>query len=146
MIQRIQTLWLALAGVAGFMTYKLPLWKGVQANGTVQEFLGPQSLILFALIVIACLLSFTAIFLFKNRKLQKQLTLLAFLLTLIIVPLEYFMVESFKSAQQEKGVTFTQNFWLIGAILPILMVILLFLAYRGIRRDEKLIKSLDRLR
>jgi hypothetical protein len=56
------------------------------------------------------------------------------------------MVESFKSAQQEKGVSFTQNYWMIGAILPILMVILLFLAYRGIRKDEKLIKSLDRLR
>jgi DMSO/TMAO reductase YedYZ heme-binding membrane subunit len=146
MIQRIQTLWLALAGVAGFMTYKLPLWKGVQANGTAQEFLGPQSLTLFALIVIAGLLAFAAIFLFKNRKLQKQLTLLAFLLAIIIVPLEYFMVESFKSAQQEKGVSFSQNYWMIGAILPILMVILLFLAYRGIRKDEKLIKSLDRLR
>jgi len=146
MIQRIQTLWLALAGVAGFMTYKLPLWKGVQANGTTQEFLGPQSLTLFALIVIAGLLSFAAIFLFKNRKLQKQMTLLAFLLAIIIVPLEYFMVESFKSAQQEKGVSFTQNYCMIGAILPILMVILLFLAYRGIRKDEKLIKSLDRLR
>jgi hypothetical protein len=74
------------------------------------------------------------------------MTLLAFLLAIIIVPLEYFMVESFKSAQQEKGVSFTQNYWMIGAILPILMVILLFLAYRGIRKDEKLIKSLDRLR
>ena len=146
MIQRIQTLWLALAGIAGLMMYKLPLWKGILADGKEQQYLGPQSLLLFSLIIIACLLSFAAILLFKNRKVQKQLTLLAFLLSVLLVPLEYFMVESFKSSQQEKGVVFTQNFWLIGAILPILMVILLFLAYRGIRKDEKLIKSLDRLR
>jgi len=146
MIQRIQTLWLALAGAAGLLTYKLPLWKGVLANGTEEKFMGPQSLLLFALIIITCLLSFTAIFLFKNRKNQKQVTLLALLLSIILVALEYFTVESFKTSQQEKGVAYTSNYWLIGAVLPILMIILLFLAYRGIRKDEKLIKSLDRLR
>ena len=146
MIQRIQTLWLALAGVAGLLTYKLPLWKGVLANGTDQSFMGPQSLLLFALIIITCLLAFTAIFLFKNRKNQKQVTMLALLLSIILVALEYFSVESFKTGQHEKGVTYTQSYWLIGAVLPILMIIFLFLALRGIRRDEKLIKSLFFLR
>jgi hypothetical protein len=39
-----------------------------------------------------------------------------------------------------------ESSWKIGAIMPILMVILFFLAYQGIRNDEKLIKSVDRLR
>ena len=38
------------------------------------------------------------------------------------------------------------NIWQPGALMPVLMIILFMLAHGAIRRDEKLIKSLDRLR
>jgi branched-subunit amino acid transport protein AzlD len=141
MIQRIQSLWLLLAGIAGLITYKMPLWSGKLQDGSSKIFTGSENLALFACIIVTCLLSFISIFLFRNRKTQKNLVLLGFFLSLGIIALEFFTVESFKKASN-----FIQSSWQIGAIMPILMVILFYLAYQGIRSDEKLIKSVDRLR
>ncbi len=141
MIQRIQSLWLLLAGIAGLITYKMPLWSGKLQDGSIKNFVGSENLALFASIVATCLLGFITIFLFRNRKTQKNLSLLGMLLSVGIIALEFFSVDSYKSS-----LNFMESSWQIGAIMPILMVILFFLAYQGIRNDEKLIKSVDRLR
>jgi len=141
MIQRIQSIWLLLAGVAGLLTYKLPLWQGKLQDGSVKKFMGPESLLLFTLIVVTSLLAFVTIFLFKNRSQQKGLALIGALLSIAIVALEYFLVEDYI-----KGLNLAENSWQFGAILPILMVFLFFLARGGIVKDEKLVKSLERLR
>jgi len=44
------------------------------------------------------------------------------------------------------GVSIVSATYLPGAFLPVLILIFLYLAARGIYKDEKLIKSLDRLR
>jgi hypothetical protein len=44
------------------------------------------------------------------------------------------------------GVAIVSASYLPAAFLPVVVIILLFLAVRGIYKDEKLIKSLDRLR
>jgi hypothetical protein len=44
------------------------------------------------------------------------------------------------------GATNLRANYLLPAFLPVVMVVCLFLAARGIYKDEKLIKSLDRLR
>jgi hypothetical protein len=141
MIQRIQSLWLLLAGAAGLMTYKLPLWTGTHQDGSIKIFSGSESLPLFAAIIVTCLIGFGAIFLYKNRKLQKNLTLLGLLLSIGIIAMEIYIVEDFKSL-----LTLKENSWKFGAIMPILMVIFFFLAYQGIRNDEKMLKSLEKLR
>jgi peptidoglycan/LPS O-acetylase OafA/YrhL len=141
MIQRIQSIWLLLAGVAGLLTYKLPLWQGKLQDGSVKKFLGPESLLLFTLIVVTSILAFVTIFLFKNRSQQKGLALIGALLSIAIVGLEFFFVEDYK-----KGLNLAENSWQLGAILPVLMIILFFMARAGIVKDEKLVKSLDRLR
>jgi len=141
MIQRIQSIWLLLAGVAGLLTYKLPLWQGKLQDGSVKKFMGPESLLLFTLIVVTSLLAFVTIFLFKNRSQQKGLALIGALLSIAIVALEYFLVEDYI-----KGLNLMENSWQFGAILPILMVFLFFFARAGIVKDEKLVKSLERLR
>jgi peptidoglycan/LPS O-acetylase OafA/YrhL len=141
MIQRIQSLWLLLAGIAGLITYKMPLWSGKLQDGSIKNFVGSENLALFAAIVATCVLGFVTIFLFRNRKLQKNLSTLGVFLSLGIVALEFFIVDDYK-----KSLNFMESSWKIGAIMPILMVILFFLAYQGIRNDEKLIKSVDRLR
>ena len=141
MIQRIQSIWLLLAGIAGLMTYKLPLWSGKLQDGSLKNFTGRESLPLFAAIVVTCLLGFVTIFLYRNRKNQKNLTLLGLLLSLGIIAMEFFIVDGYKTS-----LNFIESSWQIGAIMPIIMVILFFLAYQGIRNDEKLVKSVVRLR
>ncbi|HLO79736.1 MAG TPA: DUF4293 domain-containing protein [Chitinophagaceae bacterium] len=141
MIQRIQSVWLLLAGVAGLLTYQLPLWNGTLQDGSVKNFIGPENLLLFASIIATCLLGFITIFLYKNRKTQKNLAIIGLLLSLGIIALEVYLVNDFKTTQN-----FKESAWKFGAIMPGLMVIFFFLAYQGIRSDEKMIKSLDRLR
>ena len=51
--------------------------------------MGPESLLLFTLIVVTSLLAFVTIFLFKNRSQQKGLALIGALLSIAIVALEY---------------------------------------------------------
>ncbi len=141
MIQRIQSLWLLLAGAAGLLIYKMPLWKGIMQDGTTKIFLGSEKLLLFIIIIATSALALATIFLFKNRKLQKSLCLLGLLFSIIIVILEFVHVEDLKVTTD-----FKENMWQIGAVLPVLMIILFILAYGGIRKDEKLVKSLERLR
>jgi hypothetical protein len=133
--------WLLLAGIAGLLTYKLPLWTGTLQDNTIKNFLGPENLLLFASIIATCILGFVTIFLYKNRKTQKNLAILGVLLSLGIIALEVYLVSDFKATQN-----FKESAWQFGAIMPGLMVIFFFLAYQGIRNDEKMIKSLDRLR
>ena len=102
MIQRIQSIWLLLAGVAGLLTYKLPLWQGKLQDGSVRKFLGPESLLLFTLIVVTSVLAFVTIFLFKNRSQQKMLALIGALLSIGIVALEFFQVEEYKNGTEPR--------------------------------------------
>jgi len=141
MIQRIQTLWLFLAGIGGLLTYKLPLWTCLLQDSTNKSFYGAESLLLFALIIVTSLLAFFTIFLFKNRSRQKLLCFLGLLLSAGIIGIEYITVESFISNH-----SLQESSWQIGAILPFLMVILFFLAYLGILKDEKLLRNLDKIR
>lgn len=141
MIQRIQSVWLLLAGIAGLLTYKLPIWSGTLQDGSIKHFLGNENLLYFAANIATCLLAFVAIFLFKNRKTQKSLSWAGVLLSLVLIGLEVWLVNDYKTSMN-----FMQSSWQFGAIMPILMVVFFFLAISGINKDEKLIKSLERLR
>ena len=141
MIQRIQTLWLFLAGVGGLLTYKLPLWTCLLQDSTNKSFYGAENLLLFALIIVTSLLAFFIVFLFKNRGRQKLLCFLGMVLSAGIISLEYVMVENYTNKH-----SLQDSSWQIGAILPVLMLILFFLAYLGILKDEKMLKSLDKIR
>jgi len=52
-----------------------------------------------------------------------------------------YLVGEFKT-----GLNLAKNSWQIGALMPLLMMVFFFLARAGIVKDEKLVKSLDRLR
>jgi len=141
MIQRIQSIWLLLAGVAGLLTYKLPIWTGTLQDGTFKNFLGTENLLYFAATIATVLLAFFAIFQFKNRKTQKSMAGIGILLSILLIGLEIWIINDYKTTHD-----FKQTSWKFGAIMPILMLIFFYLAIQGIRKDEKLIKSLDRLR
>lgn len=146
MIQRIQSLYLLLAAAAGVATWFMNIWKAVLSDGTLTYFKAQSSFLVFVVYMLIVALAFFCIFLFKNRKLQFRLTVLNIFLAIASIALQYFEVLSTANKLQEGGKHISDSSYLPGAFLPILILILLFMAARGIYKDEKLIKSLDRLR
>jgi hypothetical protein len=138
MIQRQQTIWLLLAAVASFLTYRFPFYSGnIVENGTprFESLDGGSSLFLLILTGLSVILAAIAIFLFRDRKTQFKLAVGGILLSIIILVLYLVEVRKFE----------TGNFALTS-LLTIAMLAGFVLAARGIRADDKLIKSLDKLR
>jgi prolipoprotein diacylglyceryltransferase len=140
MIQRIQSIWLLLAGLAATAMLKFPLWKGRLTNVEDKVLSGSSYLPLFLLIVAAGLVGFGTIFFFKDRKTQKALCLLGILLSLFILILEYIRATNLQASASYEGA------WQISAALPIVMVVLFGMARSGVRRDEKTLRNLEKLR
>ena len=141
MLQRIQTIWLLLAAACGFSMYKLTIFEAQLPNNTYYRLSATESLFLFAVIVSAACLSMIAVFLYKNRPLQRRIAIIGVLLSLLATGLEVWKINAYKSTA-----TFVKGTYAWGGLLPILMAVFLILAARGIRKDEKLVRSLDRLR
>lgn len=147
MIQRIQTVYLLLVAVLGGLIsfYNPGLWRARLVNNTYQYFTGQSSYLYFILVMLVIVLAATAIFLFKKRKLQFRLTVVNLLISLAVIALQYLKIKS-EAAQLNESHMLASATYLPAAFLPVVIVILLFLAARGIYKDERLIKSLDRLR
>ena len=141
MIQRVQTIWLLLAAIAGFLITQIALFTGTLLGQVVKRYHATQNLVIFAVAILAALLAFVTIFLYKNRKLQTRFTILCMLLSLSLIGLEVWAIDNFEKADQA-----IQRHYYYGSLLPVAMFIFLFLAATNIRKDEKLVKSLDRLR
>ena len=135
MIPRIQSLCLLFAGAGSLATLKLSFYSGNKDNNLFEELNGPSHFFLLILSVAVALAAFAALFLFKNRKLQTQLSLLGLLLQVGALVLYFLQTQKFVAG----------NFTLASAVsfaIPVFFI----LAIIGIRKDEKLIKSMDRLR
>jgi FtsH-binding integral membrane protein len=142
MIQRIQTLWLIIVAITAFATSQLTLYVGEQANKAEIPFKLAGNLLLAIVIILLGILALICLFLYKNRKLQFKISVFGVILSVGFLFLEYYVVENiFKP----KNAIITGSYQ-IGALLPLVMVIFFFMAARGIYKDERLIKSMDRLR
>ncbi len=141
MIQRVQTIWLALAAGSGFLTTEVPLYSETLAGAVAKQYNITESLLLFANDIIAALLALIAIFLFRNRSTQLKFTGVGIFASVVLIALEVWKISDFKEAN---GTLKGAYYW--GALLPIAMAIFFALAAINIRKDNKLIKSLDRLR
>ena len=136
MIQRIQTLYLFLAaGISAGLIYVFHLWTNVEG---VEVFADDINYV-FALFLASAFFSIVSIFRFKNRKSQFVLGRLNIILNFIL--LGVFVYQSLNLSGEtyvsEKG---------IGILLPIFSIVCLVLANRAIKKDEDLVKSVDRLR
>ncbi len=135
MIQRIQSIWLLLAAACSLASLKWSFYSGNKDNNLFAELKGTSSFLLLILAVAVSLLALAALFLFKNRRLQIQLSLGGLLLQLVALVV-YFM----QTKQYLEG-----NFTLTS-VLSFAIPVFFILAWMGIRKDEQLIKSMDRLR
>lgn len=137
MLQRIQTIYLFIAFIImGILPFLFPL--ETDASGNKQIFAMDHT-VDFALFLGSAALSFITIFLFKNRQLQFVLCRLNIILNLILLGLFVYHSLSVSGgvATPEKG---------IGMFLPIFSIVFLVLANKAIKKDEDLVKSVDRLR
>ena len=138
MIQRIQTVYLLLTFVVtGVLVFFIPLWT--LNNG--QAFYFMQDQVYTVLLGLSTMLSVISIISYKKRQNQFVMGRLNIILNLILLGL--FVYRSLNlsgetvNAVSEKG---------IGMFLPIVAIVLLVLANKAIKKDEDLVKSVDRLR
>ena len=122
MIQRIQTVYLLVVAIIA----ALPILLGLDW----------LRIVLFTL---SAILAIYSIFKYKKRSVQQWLNWLNILINFTLLGIFVYRMlnspgESFIS---EKGV---------GVFAPVLSIVFLFMANKAIRRDEKLVKSADRLR
>ena len=143
MIQRIQTIYLLLASlVSGGLIFVFNLWKTLKEQIFVldlfKEGLFTLNVVPFMFIT-SSLLSIGAIFLFKDRKLQFVLGRVIILINLILLGLLIYLSLNLsgETMVSEKG---------IGMFLPVLAILLIVFANKAIKKDEDLVKSVDRLR
>lgn len=146
MIQRIQTIYLLLTTITAilFLTGEIFLFEDGTVISLSQLTPGMQNsglnVILSVLLLVVPVLSFLGVFLYKRRKLQIRMSLMLVFLILVLLGLCGYLIFNISSRSDTVLVI---NYKLI---LPVLMLIFSFLAYRGIKKDEEIVRSYDRLR
>tara|TARA_R110000868_G_scaffold68390_1_gene202210 strand:- start:173 stop:586 length:414 start_codon:yes stop_codon:yes gene_type:complete len=137
MIQRIQTIYLILAFVVtGILPFLFPLWT--MNDG--KEYFFMQNQIYVIILGLSTTLTVLSIVSYKKRQNQFVVGRLNMILNLILLGLFVYRslnVSGETALVSEKG---------IGMFLPIIAIVLLVLANKAIKKDEDLVKSVDRLR
>ncbi|MFH1296685.1 MAG: DUF4293 domain-containing protein [Bacteroidota bacterium] len=157
MIQRIQTIFLALALISGALLLFFPvaeyyheLYGNYKLFVTELKSMDPDPKIttsiwftspLWLLAGTSVILSLVTIFLYKNRLTQLRLVAFNMLLNIGLVVL-IFIIYSAKITE----LTQIEPSYKIGIFLPLISLVFLILANRFIRKDEAMVKAADRLR
>lgn len=152
MIQRIQTVYLLLAAVAGLLCLCLPIGEYVAGGERVATVFnlwlafdgGARTFApwpLFAVLVLATALAAYAIFGYRNRRAQARLC--AFAVLLVVGWYALFAVEALAVGCGVAGARFTPT-W--QCALPFCTLVALLFARNRILADEKLVRAADRIR
>jgi len=139
MIQRIQTVYLLLAFLSGMLLIFVPLGSiaDVDSN-TIVNVCVKQLTTVLILNILSCLIAIVSIFLFRNYKFMMSMIRVNLVLgVIIILLLAYDLLLEPTSRLSSPG---------IGLPLPLFTVVFNFLALKGVKHDDSLIRSYDRLR
>jgi hypothetical protein len=155
MIQRIQSVYLFLTTILSILflngsflsfinktgdVFRIGFTDIVRtAQGQSPEIIG-KILPMAIIVILVAFLSLVTIFLFKNRKIQLLLSGILTGLTGVLLLVSFYYSYSVVS---KYDATFVPG---IKMALPFLQLIFSILAYRGIKKDDQLVKSYDRLR
>lgn len=158
MIQRVQSIYLLLAAIAGLMTFFLS-YAHFEADGAkvaeyamfgvfnvqsqMLEMTSPYAFPVWILGALAVIVPFLAIFLYKNRPLQMRITHLATVINLGYVVYLFFAIDAINEQIFDNGLKILHH---AGFYMPVIAIVFCFLGVRGIKKDEALVKSLDRIR
>lgn len=157
MIQRIQSIYLLLLIIAFSSLFFIPLSSiSITSTGSMQVqvlsvtglkvFEGdilakttPQIILMIVALTVMAIALIT-IFCFKNRKLQMLLC------KLIMVTVIIFILLAFKQTDGMAVSANTKAIYQAGAYISIVSLLFVYLALNGIKKDEELVRSADRLR
>jgi uncharacterized membrane protein len=155
MIQRLQSIFFLLAGMVLLALFLFPLVHNVDIGGVMKtikidgiyetvngQLVRTTSFLMLTIVcVLLALVPLVTIFMFKNLKLQIALgygTILA------VIGFSFWMSQTVQKFVH--GATLHTDNYGIGMLLSSISNIFLLLAVKGVKKDEKLLKSADRLR
>lgn len=156
MLQRIQTLYLLIVVITSIVMFFFPLLIFISDFFYLKlylykfENLTPDSDVVFKFTTVLPLtlvnagiiaLSLLAILRYKNRVSQVKLVRFTLLLSMLMIVGVFVLYPNIVVKSTEAVSEFE-----IGAYIPIINLLFLFLANRNILKDEKLVRSVDRLR
>ncbi|MCR5129968.1 MAG: DUF4293 domain-containing protein [Prevotella sp.] len=154
MIQRKQTIYLLLAAIVSIVCLCLPLGSitleamGIEPvlynlalaqplnNGVQYDYSYAP---LFGVLVLTIILEVVAIFMYKNRPRQSRICTLN--IALLLVWMGIFLYYKYISLVPIGVLEQT-----VGSYLPFVAAVLNYLAFKGIRADERLVRAADRIR
>ncbi len=139
MWQRIQTIFLLIAAITSISYLFVPLVS--YPNGT--EWYAKDDMIAASIAIATGLISMFAIIQYKNRRLQMRLSVISILLALaLIITVVYATLDFLAPSKDLIGNKHYE--FIIG--IPFVVILALFFARRNIKKDEDLVKSMDRFR
>jgi Domain of unknown function (DUF4293) len=158
MLQRIQTLLLAVVAIAMLATTALPMWEKSSATlnekvtltsyaleyfkGTVSTSTSNTMVIVILALISACIAAFS-ITQYKKRMLQMTLGLINSILIAVVLGYTFYQVFKVGIPMFEPE---NQGSYGVGFFTTVLAMLCNMIANRFIRRDEMLVKSADRMR
>lgn len=160
MIQRIQSVYLALAAlISAFMLIPFGKWPLAKfygetvtlhfhslyienlIPGEVSPFSDYFTWPLVAGLVLVVVFALISIFLYKNRSTQMLWIKVNIFISLVILGGYFFGY--IPILEKDLNTLAIYNF---SSFFPALILMFLVLAYRGVKKDDKLVKSMDRIR
>ncbi|MFT4533882.1 MAG: hypothetical protein ACJA1A_000074 [Saprospiraceae bacterium] len=145
MIQRIQSIFLLLASITFFLQF---VFNFATSDKTSPGFLSDKlynvldNPVLLGLTILGGAIALFSIFLFRNRPLQLRLSYLVIVIC-ILLPIVAFLLIYNEPTGLSKGVEINDG---LAIYLPVIGLITTIFATRFINKDNKLVKSMDRLR
>jgi len=158
MIQRVQTIYLGFAILCGILTFFLPFTHFYSGDVKLAEYVftgvlnvqsetfessGPFSFPAFVFCALIVLIPSISIAMYKKRPVQMRLVRLGFLVSLGFVVYLLFAADKINETLFEGS---AEVLYHAGFYMPVASLVFYFLALRGIKKDEALVKSLDRIR
>ena len=152
MIQRIQSIFLFVSLCFTGSMFFVPVAELVYETGEILAFdftgfyiteagtttciSNQYSIMTFGILI--CALNFITIFMYRSRLLQIRLCIYNILLLAGLLGVTFFVLYSVPNVQ---SVSFR-----LPVVFPVIAIILYYLAFRSIRRDELMVQALSRLR
>jgi len=136
MLQRIQTIYLIISALVIGALY---VWFPTIVNEANEAIINKNEPLVLGLIIGSITLSFISILNFKKRQLQFVINRLNIIVNFVLLGVFVYrsLTLSGETLVSEKG---------IGVLLPIISIVFLVMANKAIKKDEDLVKSVDRLR
>jgi FtsH-binding integral membrane protein len=129
------------AAVCAVLTFKLPFYSGHlqtdPAKGITIEYLAATSKPIWLLIIAVVLTVGILVNIFNYKKRKQQL-----LVTIVLILVSLLNIVVYWVAHNQ----YIDGTFSLSALLALAIPVFLILATRGITKDEKLVKSADRLR